>query len=162
MSRLPDTFHQDRALRDAARDVLFADVEHARNTLSGKAIAGRVAGRVGDGAKDVLEVAKVNATDKQGLLAGLIAVIALWLARGPIMELLGLTEPPADDAEDAPQSNAEPGPTDATSLDGDTDQSEDGTKDTDTAETAISGSASPTDTPPEISEDESLKTGETA
>ncbi|MEL7519261.1 MAG: hypothetical protein AAFN48_09945, partial [Pseudomonadota bacterium] len=99
MSRLPEDFHQDRALRDAARGVLVADLEHAKATLSGKAIAGRVAGRVGDGAKDVAEIAKVHAADNQGLLAGLMAIIALFLARGPIMEILGLAEFPDDDAQ---------------------------------------------------------------
>jgi len=101
MSRLPDDFHQDRALRDAARDVLMADVEHAKATLSGKAIAGRVAGRMGDGAKDVLEVAKVHATDRQGLIAGLMAIIALWFAREPLAEIMGSGS--ANDDEDAPQ-----------------------------------------------------------
>lgn len=89
MSRLPDAFHQDKALRDAARDVLIADMEHAKATISGKALAGRVAGRVGDGAKDVLEVAKGHASDRKGILAGIIAIIALWFARGTIAEILG-------------------------------------------------------------------------
>lgn len=100
MSRLPAAFHQDKALRDAARGVLIADVEHARATLSGKAIAGRVAGRVGDGAKDVLEVAKGHASSKQGLIAGAIAILFLWFARGPIAEILGLDAAPDPTFED--------------------------------------------------------------
>lgn len=158
MSRLPEDFHQDRALRDAARGVLVADLEHAKATLSGKAIAGRVASRVGDGAKDVAEIAKVHAADNQGLLAGLLAIVALFLARGPIMEILGLAEFPDDDA----QNKADTEPDDEASLDGDTNQREDGTEETNSAEFAMPGSAPPTDTPPEISEKESLKTGETA
>lgn len=103
MSRLPDAFHQDKALRDAALDVLKADVEHARQSLSGKAVAGRVAGRIGDGAKDVLEIAKSNASDREGLLAGLIAIIALWFAREPIADLLGFaTDGEAGDGNDDP------------------------------------------------------------
>ncbi|MEM8773276.1 MAG: hypothetical protein AAGD92_16670 [Pseudomonadota bacterium] len=158
MSRLPDAFYEDRALRDAARDVLFADVEHAKNTLSGRAIAGRVAGRVGDGAKDVLEVAKVHATDKQGLLAGLIAIVALFLAREPIMEVLGLAEAVEDDS----LTEAEAEPDDEASLDGDIDQSESDPEAIEADGFAMSGSASPNNTPPDISEDEPLKTGETA
>lgn len=99
MSRLPDAFHQDKALRDAARDVLVADIEHAKATMSGKALAGRVAGRVGDGAKDVLEVAKGHASDRQGILAGIIAIIALWFARGTIAEILGLGDAPDETTE---------------------------------------------------------------
>ncbi|MEM7700869.1 MAG: hypothetical protein AAF251_02925 [Pseudomonadota bacterium] len=155
MSRLPDEFHQDRALRDAARDVLFADVEHAKATLSGKGIAGRLAGRVGDGAKDVAEIAKVHATDKQGLLAGLIAIIALWLARGPLLEILG--------SGGTSEEGVEPEPTDEDSLDGDPDQDKGDLEEPDSdAQLATPGSDAHTDTKPEISDEEPLKAGETA
>lgn len=113
MSRLPDAFHQDKALRDAALGVIKADIEHARATMNGKAVAGRVAGRIGDGAKDVAEVAKVHAKDKQTVLAGLIALIALWLAREPIAEILGLAsealeEPEPESSEDAHELETAP------------------------------------------------------
>lgn len=98
MSNLPDEFHQDRALRDAARAVLVADIEHARNSFTGKAIAGRVTGRIGDGAKDVLEVAKSHATEQRGILAGIVALIALWFAREPFFELFSSSEP-SDEAD---------------------------------------------------------------
>lgn len=132
MTRLPDAFHQDRALRDAARDVLRADIEHARATLSGKAIANRVTGRIGDGAKDVLEVAKGHASERQGLIAGLVALVVLWFAREPIAELLGLgagdtsgangaKEPPLDEGpdegENTPQPNAPDTPDNAAQSD---------------------------------------------
>ncbi|MEM7690643.1 MAG: hypothetical protein AAF291_16640 [Pseudomonadota bacterium] len=100
MSRLPEAFRQDRALRDAARAVLVADVEHARATLSGKGLAERVTGRIGDGAKDVFEVAKVNTIGRPSLLAGLVAIIALWFARKPIAELLGLDAQSAEDQDE--------------------------------------------------------------
>ena len=108
MSRLPDDFYQDRALRDAARDVLVADIEHARASLSGKAIAGRVAGRVGDGAKDVLEVAKGHADDKRGILAIIIAFIALWFAREPIDEIFREVYSELAEATIEPERGAEP------------------------------------------------------
>jgi hypothetical protein len=121
LSRLPDEFHQDRALRDAARGVLMADIEHARATLNGKGLADRVAGRVGDGAKDVFEIAKHHASDKRGILAGLVALIALWFAREPIGEILrnvfgGLL----DEASDQPGENgASEQPDGASQLDAD-------------------------------------------
>ncbi|MEM9084844.1 MAG: hypothetical protein AAGB23_02855 [Pseudomonadota bacterium] len=93
MSNLPDEFQQDLALRDAARAVLVADIEHARTSMTGKAIAGRVTGRIGDGAKDVLEVAKIHATEQRGVLAGIVALIALWFAREPLFELFSASEP---------------------------------------------------------------------
>ena len=122
MSRLPDDFHQDRALRDAARDVLVADIEHARASLSGQAIAGRVAGRVGDGAKDVFEVAKGHADDKRGILAIIIAFIALWFARDPIAEIFSevfseLDDTPGNENETSDEdAKAEPADESALAL----------------------------------------------
>lgn len=106
MSRLPSEFIEDRALRDAARDVLLADIEHARATFSGAGVAGRVAGRIGGGAKDVIEVAKVHADDNRGILAGLIALLALWFAREPLLEIFGLA--PAEETSTDQPSAAEP------------------------------------------------------
>lgn len=97
MSPLEQQFIEDRALRDAAKAVLLADIEHARTNLTAKGVADRVGGRIGDGAKDVFEAAKAQAEDNRGILAVLIGAVLLWLAREPIMELLGL----ADLAEDA-------------------------------------------------------------
>ncbi|MDJ0977537.1 MAG: hypothetical protein QNI87_03295 [Erythrobacter sp.] len=107
MTRLPDEFHEDRALREAAREVLLADIEHARGSLSGKAVAKRVtggiSGRIADGAKDVYEVAKGHAYDQRGILAILIALLAVWFAREPIMEVLGLAEPTDADGDEPPE-----------------------------------------------------------
>lgn len=96
MSQLPEDFKQDRALRDAALAVLVADIEHARVSLSGKAVAARVVGTIGDGAKDAFELAKGHADDNRGFIAALIAVLALWLARVPLLEILGVREPDGD------------------------------------------------------------------
>ena len=92
MSPIEQQFREDRALRDAAKAVLLADIEHARASLSVKGVADRVGGRIGDGAKDVFEAAKAQADDNRGILAALIGAVLLWLAREPIMELLGLAE----------------------------------------------------------------------
>ncbi len=115
MSKLPRQFVEDKALRDSAREVLMADVDHARATFSAKGVATKVGGRVGDGAKDVFEVAKVHANDKRGMIAVLIGALALFFARGPIMEILGLggptdAEPDADELglEDAGDNTPPP------------------------------------------------------
>ena len=90
MNRLPNQFIEDRALRDAARGVLKADIAHARAAFSGKSIASRIAGRIGDGAQDVVEVAKTNAENNRGILAILLGAVVLFFAREPILEILGL------------------------------------------------------------------------
>ncbi|MEM6477193.1 MAG: hypothetical protein AAF687_13615 [Pseudomonadota bacterium] len=108
MTKLPDQFVEDRALRDAARSVFMADIKHARTTLSGTGIAKRVASRVGDGAKDVFEVAKVNADDNRGAIAAFIGALILFFAREPILEILGLAPETGDEAGDETDADKDP------------------------------------------------------
>ncbi|MEL6487747.1 MAG: hypothetical protein AAFQ13_11485 [Pseudomonadota bacterium] len=107
MNHPPAEFLEDRALRDAARAVLIADIEHARTSLSGKAVAARVAGTIGDGAKDAIDVAKTHAHDNRGILAGLMAVLALWFAREPLLEIFGRVAEPEDAQEPLSEDHSE-------------------------------------------------------
>lgn len=96
MTRLPQSFIEDRALRDAARAVLAEDIERLRASLSDEGIASRVSSgvsstitsRIRTGARDVLAQAKAQAGDHKGVLAVLIGAIVLWFARGPILDWL--------------------------------------------------------------------------
>jgi hypothetical protein len=96
MTRLPQSFIEDRALRDAARAVLAEDIERLRASLSEEGIASRVSSgvsstitsRIRTGARDVLAQAKAQAGDHKGVLAVLIGAIVLWFARGPILDWL--------------------------------------------------------------------------
>lgn len=107
MSRNQDILREDRELRDAAKAVLLADLEHAKASFSAKGVATRIGGRIGDGAKDVLEVAKVQADDNRGVIAMLIGAIALWMGRTPILEILGLATPASqDEVHDATSDDA--------------------------------------------------------
>lgn len=101
MSKIDQRFYEDRALRDAARNVFKADIAHSRATFSGKALAERMVGRIGDGAVDVFETAKDRADDNRGIIAALIGAILLWFARGPVLEMLGLTAQDDADLDDA-------------------------------------------------------------
>ena len=127
MSRLEERYEKDRALRDAARAVLLDDVDHARTNLTPNAIAGRVTSRIGNGAKDVLDVAKDKAGEHRTLIAAIIAAVVLWLGREPIRDLFDSLfdqEHDAPDAPDARDANAETGdstaPSTAPSTDVDT------------------------------------------
>ncbi|MFU7528890.1 hypothetical protein [Qipengyuania sp. ASV99] len=102
MSDLERRFIEDRAIRDAARAVLMADITHARASLSAKGVAARIGGRIGDGAKDVFEVAKAHSEDNRGIIAALIGAVLLWLGREPILEILGLSDSD-ETSEDAPK-----------------------------------------------------------
>lgn len=97
MSDLKRRMLEDRALRDAARALFTADVAHTRNLLSTKSLSQRVLGRVGDGAKDVLEQAADTADNHRGTIAVLLGALVLWFARNPIMALIDNKFGDADD-----------------------------------------------------------------
>lgn len=78
---------EDRAIRDAARALVKADVAHLKQDLSSKSLGDRLFGTVGEGAKDVLEKAGDAAENNRGVLAALVGALVLWFARNPIMEL---------------------------------------------------------------------------
>ncbi len=123
MSRLEERYEKDRALRDAARDFLLDDMDHARTNLTPNAIAGRVTSRIGNGAKDVLDVAKDKAGDHRTLIAAIIAAVVLWLGREPIRDLFDSLfdqERDARDAPDARDASAETAPSTDPSSDEDT------------------------------------------
>ena len=109
MSRLEERYEKDRALRDAARAVLLDDVDHARTNLTPNAIAGRVTSRIGNGAKDVLDVAKDKAGDHRTLIAAIIAAVVLWFGREPIRDLFDSLFDQERDARDARDASAETG-----------------------------------------------------
>ncbi len=112
MSKLMTRFEEDRRMRDTARVVFMADIAHAKTALSAKGVADRIGGRIGDGAKDVFEVAKVHSEDNRGIIAALIGAVLLWLAREPIMEILGveadeLEEPEGTEISENPETPSE-------------------------------------------------------
>ena len=78
---------QDKALRDAALELVKADVSHLRTDLNAKSVAARFANRMSEGAADLYEEAASKADDNRGILAALMAAIALWFARNPILSL---------------------------------------------------------------------------
>lgn len=106
MTRLPDRFTEDRALRDAARAVLTEDIERLRASLAEQGIASRVSSgvtstvsaRIRSGARDVFAQARAQAGDRKGVLAVLIGAIILWFARAPFLEWFEeLLEGPSQD-----------------------------------------------------------------
>ncbi len=108
MGKLHQRFLEDRQMRDTARTILMADIAHARTSLSARGVADRIGGRIGDGAKDVFEVAKTHSDDNRGIIAALIGAVLLWLAREPILEILGLSQE-AENLDDEPADEPETG-----------------------------------------------------
>ena len=79
---------EDRHMRDAARALLEADVRNLRADLSAKGLGERAVDRIAAGASDVYDEAIEVAADHKGALAAIIAALALWFARHPILEAL--------------------------------------------------------------------------
>ncbi|MEP5939060.1 MAG: hypothetical protein ABJ239_12095 [Erythrobacter sp.] len=118
MSKRKDQMHEDKALRDTARSLLSADISHVKNIMSGPSLGKRLAGRIGDGATDVLEKAGDQADNHRGILAALIGGIVLWFARNPILALLD--DKPLDDSEQTTQKLTEDAADDEHMADSDT------------------------------------------
>lgn len=78
-----------RAARDAARGVFDARLEQVRRDLDARGVGGRLADRLGEDAKSVLDEALDVASESKGIIAGTIAVLALWLMRHPIFAWIG-------------------------------------------------------------------------
>ncbi len=92
MSRIYNRLLQDRALRDAALQLVKTDISVIRSEMSARSPGARLADRVSEGAMDMLDEAVDYAQDNPGKLAAGVGVIALWFARGPILRAAGLDE----------------------------------------------------------------------
>ena len=79
---------EDRILRNAALELVKADIDHIKQDYSAKSVGSRLATRMSDGAADVYEEAVETAADNRGVLIALIAAVVLWFARNPILALL--------------------------------------------------------------------------
>lgn len=87
--RLEAQLQEDRALRDAAREVFFVELAHARQEATPAAIGQRLANRIGARADEASDAA-IEFADRHGttVLAALVAAASaagLWLARKPIL-----------------------------------------------------------------------------
>ena len=92
MSARQRRMREDLALRNAARTLFQADVEHVKQDLSARGIADRVTDRLTDGAMDVFEEAAEVADNNRGILVTLLAAVAIWFARHPLLAALGFEE----------------------------------------------------------------------
>ena len=91
---------EDKYLRDSARALVDADIKHLKADLAHKGIGGRIMDRAKEGALDLYEEAIDVAEDNKGALAALVAAIAVWFARNPIMSLFGIEPDQTDDEWD--------------------------------------------------------------
>lgn len=98
---------EDRYLRDSAKALVEADIEHIKADFSHKTLGERAMDRVTEGAMDLYEEAVDLAEDNKGALAALIAAIVVWFARNPILSILGLKGDEEDEEWDETRDNSE-------------------------------------------------------
>lgn len=79
---------EDRHLRDAARALVDADIANLRADLAVKGVGQRAVSRLAVGASEVYDEAIEVASDHKGALAAIVAALALWFARHPILEAI--------------------------------------------------------------------------
>ena len=89
MSGLERRLAEDRALRDAALAVFKADLAFIRTDLREKGVGARLADRVGEGTRDMVDDAVDYAESNVGKVAAGVLAVILWFARGPILDAAG-------------------------------------------------------------------------
>ncbi|WP_394728207.1 hypothetical protein [Altererythrobacter sp. GH1-8] len=99
MSDLKQQMLEDRAVRNAAKALLDADMAHVKNTFSGPSLTERAAANLNDGAREVFDKASAAANDHKGILAALVGAVLIWFARNPILSLFEDAGEGSDSAE---------------------------------------------------------------
>jgi len=99
---------EDRALRDAALELLKADLRFLRGDLEERGIGQRITDRLGDSAKDLVDDAVDYVEDNKGVVVAVVAAITLWFARIPILDTLGELFGSQDDEPDETEQEAPP------------------------------------------------------
>ncbi len=99
---------EDRALRDAAKALVTADIAILRADLAGKGFGERIVGRINEGAVDLFEEAVELADSNRGALATLVGAVLLWFARNPIIALFTDDSDDGDEIEEEVLDEVEP------------------------------------------------------
>ena len=74
-----------RDARDSARDVFEVRLAQVQDDLAARGIGGRLADRVGEGARETFDHALEVADEHPGVIAGTFAALLLWIMRTPLM-----------------------------------------------------------------------------
>lgn len=90
-----------RIERAAAWETFEVRLAQVQDDLAERGVGGRIADRVGQGARETLDHALEVADENPGIIAGTAAAVVLWLLRNPLINLaksrFGNDEESADD-----------------------------------------------------------------
>ena len=98
---------EDKHLRDSARALVEADVEHIKADFANKGMAKRALFRRRENAGELYDEALDVADSNKGAVAAVFAALVVWFARNPLLDMVGLgieqdderTEPSDEAAE---------------------------------------------------------------
>ncbi|WP_306096328.1 hypothetical protein [Qipengyuania flava] len=98
---------EDKHLRDSARALVEADVEHIKADFANKGMAKRALFRLRENAGELYDEALDVADSNKGAVAAVFAALVVWFARNPLLDMAGLgieqdderTEPSDEAAE---------------------------------------------------------------
>ncbi|MCA0890292.1 hypothetical protein [Qipengyuania flava] len=98
---------EDKHLRDSARALVEADVEHIKADFANKGMARRALFRLRENAGELYDEALDVADSNKGAVAAVFAALVVWFARNPLLDMVGLgieqdderTEPSDEAAE---------------------------------------------------------------
>ena len=98
---------EDKHLRDSARALVEADVEHIKTDFANKGMAKRALFRLRENAGELYDEALDVADSNKGAVAAVFAALIVWFARNPLLDMVGLgieqdderTEPSDEAAE---------------------------------------------------------------
>ena len=89
MSEALARFRQAKAERERTREQFDARIARIRADIDERSVGGRIADRVSEDAKAMLDEAQHLADTHRGIIAGTFAGVALWLFRNPLLDLAG-------------------------------------------------------------------------
>lgn len=79
---------EDRSTRTAARGVFDANLAQVKADLEARSVPGRIADKADREVRDALATGLDVASESKGIIAGVIAALALWFFRAPLLALV--------------------------------------------------------------------------
>ena len=78
------SLRQAKAARNHAHKAFQTQLLQVKEDLAARGIGGRIVDRTGEAVADAAEIASAH----KGIVAGIVAALAVWLLRGPIIALM--------------------------------------------------------------------------
>ena len=99
---------EDKHLRDSARVLVEADVEHIKADFANKGMAKRALFRLRENAGELYDEALDVADSNKGAVAAVFAALVVWFARNPLLDMVGLGIEQDDERTEPSDETAEP------------------------------------------------------